>query len=102
MPALNQKFFIIVNTSTLVPTGVFANAPGGIFIADSFGDTFSINYADSDPNDPSQSMFNDISLTYLGITAVPEPSTWLAACFAAAYLLWKWKTGPRAYKKKDC
>jgi autotransporter-associated beta strand protein len=73
--AIGDKFFIMLNDGTDAVSGGFSNAPttGSTFAAGS--DTFLISYIDNGDN----SGLNDISLT---VTAVPEPSTWLAGALA--------------------
>ena len=70
-PALGDKFFLLDGTTPgLLVQGTFANAPltGSVF--SSGGVLFLINYQDSDFNDPSHTLLDDVS-----VTVVPEPST---------------------------
>lgn len=86
LPELNQKFFILDNTAMQPTNGVFANAVDGL-VSDPFGHTFAVNYQDSDPSDPGLTRLNDISLTYVGVRAVPEPGTNFLILFSATALL---------------
>ena len=86
-PALNDKFYVVDLLNQLnVPIGTFGNAAGATLVTDQQGNFYQVNYADSDPNDPSHTLANDISLQFLGMSPVPEPSTWIAAGLAAAAL----------------
>lgn len=86
-PMVNQLFYIadLLNQANL-PAGTFGNAVGGTLVSDTQGNSYFIDYAASDPNEPSGTLFNDISLRFLGVTPVPEPSTWLAGALAGAVL----------------
>jgi autotransporter-associated beta strand protein len=76
--SIGDKFFILLNDSNDAVTGTFAQ--GATVTSSSNGDIFSINYLD---NGDSGSVGNDISLT---VTAVPEPSTWVAGGLAFSAL----------------
>ena len=84
--ALNQKFFILDDTGPGAPTGAFANGTGagGLLFTDNLGNTYQINYADRDPLDTSSGLFNDVSLTVVGV--VPEPSKFAALLAGGAML----------------
>lgn len=77
--AVNDKFFIMLDNPGSTITGTFAQ--GTTVTASNNGDIFTINYADNGDFGP---LPNDISLT---VTAIPEPSTWIAATLAFATLL---------------
>jgi fibronectin-binding autotransporter adhesin len=75
--AVGNVYYIVDNTSTNADNyGTFTN---GATVTDNSGDTFSINYAATDPNGQTP-IANDISLTVL--TVVPEPSTWVGGALA--------------------
>jgi autotransporter-associated beta strand protein len=72
--SIGDKFFILLNDSTDLVTGAFAQ--GGTVTASNNGDTFVVNYLD---NGDGGAVGNDISLT---VTSVPEPGTWIAGGLA--------------------
>ena len=78
--SIGQKFFIVLNDGSDLITGTFAQ--GASITASNNGDVFLINYLD---NGDSGIVGNDISLT---VTAVPEPSTYIAGIFALAALVY--------------
>ena len=88
LPTIGEKFFLFDLTGQAAATGTFANATGAgqtRSLTDSAGNTYLINYADRDPADASNALFNDVSLTFQGV--VPEPSTWALSARSAAALL---------------
>ena len=72
MANVGQTYFIALNDGTDLVTGTFAQGT----TVTSGSDVFLINYL---ANGDGGTVANDISLT---LTAVPEPSTWLAAALA--------------------
>jgi len=70
--SIGDKFFVTLNDGTDLVTGTFAQGA----TVTSGADTFLINYLD---NGDGGIVGNDISLT---LTAVPEPSTWVAGVLA--------------------
>lgn len=76
--SIGDKFFVVLNDNSDLVTGTFAQGT----TVTSGGDSFLINYAD---NGDGGGTANDISLT---LTAVPEPSTWLAAGLALGAMVW--------------
>jgi autotransporter-associated beta strand protein len=88
-----DKFDILVNQEfdelSGPVSGAFANATAGSIYTDSAGDTFLVDYADTD-----QGPFDAVSLTTL--TVVPEPLP-LPLGLCGALLLWLWRRhGARA------
>ena len=73
---VGDKFFIVANDSTDLVSGTFSDG----LVTTSGAYVFAINYADNFDGGISP---NDISLT---VTAVPEPSTWIAGGLAFAAL----------------
>lgn len=79
-PSVGDKFYIVDLTGSTIPTApLFGNAIGNL-VMDSSGNSYLINYFDTYPG---SSAGNDISLTFEGMTPVPEPSTWAAAVLAS-------------------
>jgi fibronectin-binding autotransporter adhesin len=76
--SIGQKFYILLNDSTDTVSGTFAQ--GTTVTASNNGDVFLINYAD---NGDGGILGNDISLT---VTALPEPSTYVAGILTLAAL----------------
>ena len=78
-----MTFTILEGTGTGLVSGTFSNtAAGGTIYADSYGDSFLVNYA---ANTDGGLVANDVTLTVLGATGVPEPGTWaLVVCGAGA------------------
>jgi hypothetical protein len=66
-----------------VTSGVFTNAPATLLVGN---DRFAVNYADRDPADTNNALSNDVSLRYLGVNPVPEPSTWALLLVGAGAL----------------
>ena len=81
-PTLNESFTLIDQTGTDTTTGTFANAPAGLY-TDAAGDTFLVDYAAVADGDLVP---NDVTLTYLGVNVVPEPSAWTCLLLGAAGL----------------
>ena len=88
-PNLNDKFYIVDITSSILTTGLFGNAAGGTIVNDTFGNSYEVHYFDTFMNSTPG---NDISLTFLGMTPVPEPSTWAAGALGAVVLLWRMRS----------
>lgn len=69
---LDQSFTILENTGGATLTlGAFTNAPTNLY-TNAAGETFFVNYAADVDGGP---VANDVTLTYRGVTAVPEPNT---------------------------
>ena len=69
-PAFNQSFTVLDSTGNSLNSGVFSNAPGGLY-TDTAGRQFLVNYL---ANADAGLVGNDVTLTYVG--TVPEPGTW--------------------------
>lgn len=86
-PRVGDKFFLLdtVNPLLVLVSGTFANAPtsGSQFAAG--GVIYQINYQDIDPNDPSSTFPNDVSVRVVAM--VPEPGTWALVAGGALGLL---------------
>ena len=83
-PAFMEKFYILDLTGAGTVAWVFGNALGGIDYTDSSGNNWLITYNDSFDSTSG----NDVSLTFFGMTPIPEPSTWITGaliCAALAY-----------------
>jgi hypothetical protein len=78
-----ETFTILDNTGTALTDGLFTNAAGPLY-TDAAGDTFLVNYA---AKADGGTVPNDVTLTYLGVDVVPEPSTWAFLVAAAGGLL---------------
>ena len=68
-------------------SGTFANVSNAGIYTDAAGNIFRVNYADSDPNDPSATAGNDVSVSVL---AVPEPGSLVLATLGGLTALGAW------------
>jgi autotransporter-associated beta strand protein len=83
-PTFGEKFYILDLTGVGTVAGIFGNAVAGTAYTDSSGNNWLITYNDTFDTTPG----NDVSLTFFGMTPIPEPSTWIAGaltCAALAY-----------------
>jgi autotransporter-associated beta strand protein len=76
---IGDHLFIALNSGSNAVTGTFAGLGEGASVTSGL-DAFTISYA---ANGDGGILANDIMLT---VTAVPEPSTWLACCLSAIML----------------
>ncbi|MDQ6621856.1 MAG: autotransporter-associated beta strand repeat-containing protein, partial [Verrucomicrobiota bacterium] len=84
-PTFMEKFYILDLTGLGTVTGVFGNAVGGTAYTDTSGNNWLITYNDTFDSTPG----NDVSLTFFGMTPIPEPSTWIAGALVCAALAYR-------------